>query len=318
VADLLTVARGAASVREHHDLNSLIQEYLDSPEYEKLKSLHPNITCHQHFTATQSELLCSPVHIKKCLMNLVTNAAEAIAGSGEVTVSTYNTQITAADSINNNLEEGSYVVLSIQDTGSGISSTDVVHIFEPFYTQKVMGRSGTGLGLTVVWNTMADHNGKVLVESDENGTCFQLYFPVSEKKLVIQVKNDKAEERYHFSEHILVVDDEPHLRDIASQMLRTMGCKVDSVSSGELAVECVKNNPVDLLLLDMLMEPGMNGLQTYEEIIKLYPNQKAIIVSGFSESEDVKATLRLGASGFIKKPYSMNQLGRAAKEALNS
>jgi DNA-binding NarL/FixJ family response regulator len=66
------------------------------------------------------------------------------------------------------------------------------------------------------------------------------------------------------------------------------------------------------------MEPGMNGLQTYEEIIKLYPNQKAIIVSGFSESEDVKATLRLGASGFIKKPYSMNQLGRAAKEALNS
>lgn len=318
VEDLLTVARGAASVREHHELNSLIQEYLDSPECKKLKSLHPNITYYQQLVATQSGLLCSSVHIKKCLMNLVTNAAEAIAGSGEVTVSTFNTQITAAASINNDLEEGSYVVFSIQDTGSGISGTDVAHIFEPFYTQKIMGRSGTGLGLTVVWNTMEDHNGKVFVESDENGTCFQLYFPVAEKKSVIQVKNDNAEELYHINEHILIVDDEPPLRDLASQMLRTMGCNVDSVSSGESAVEFIKKNPVDLILLDMLMEPGMNGRQTYEEIIKLYPNQKAIIASGFSENDDVKATLRLGASGFIKKPYSMNQLGRAVKEALSN
>jgi len=318
VEDLLTVARGAASVREHYELNSLIQEYIDSPECKKLKSLHPNITYHQQFTATQSELLCSPVHIKKCLMNLVTNAAEAIVGSGKVTVSTYNTQITAADSIDNDLEEGSYVVLSIQDTGSGISSTDMAHIFEPFYTQKIMGRSGTGLGLTVVWNTMEDHNGKVLVESDKNGTCFQLYFPVSQKESVIQVKNDTVEETYHISEHILIVDDEPHLRDIASQMLQTMGCNVSSVSSGELAIEFVKKNPVDLILLDMLMEPGMNGHQTYKEIIKLYPYQRAIIASGFSESDDVKATLRLGANGFIKKPYSMNQLGRAIKKALSN
>ncbi len=318
VEDLLTVARGAASVREHHELNSLIQEYLDSPECKKLKSLHPNITYHQQFAATQSELLCSPVHIKKCLMNLVTNAAEAIAGSGEITVSTYNTQITAADSINNDLGEGSYVVLSIQDTGPGISSTDMAHIFEPFYTQKIMERSGTGLGLTVVWNTMKDHNGKVLVGSDKNGTCFKLYFSVSENKSVIQVKNNKVEEICHINEHILIVDDEPHLRDVASQMLRTIGCNVDSVSSGELAIEFVKKNPVNLILLDMLMAPGMNGRQTYEEIIKLYPNQKAIIASGFSESDDVKATLRLGASGFIKKPYSMNQLGRAVKEALSN
>jgi signal transduction histidine kinase len=317
VADLLTVARGAASVIENHDLNSLIQEYLDSPECEKLTSLHPNITCHHQLAATQPELLCSPVHIKRCLMNLVTNAVEAIAGNGELIVSTYNTQLTATDSTNHDLKEGSYIVLSIQDTGSGISSTDIAHIFEPFYTKKVMGRSGTGLGLTVVWSTMEDHNGKVLVESNEKGTCFQLYFPVGEKKRVVQVKNDKAEEICHISGRILVVDDEPHLRDITSQMLRAMGCSVDSVSSGELAIEFVKKNPVDLVLLDMLMEPGMNGRQTYEEIIKLYPNQNAIIASGFSESDDIKATLRLGASGFIKKPYSMNRLGRVVKEALS-
>lgn len=318
VADLLTVARGAASVREIHNLNSLTQEYLNSPEYSKLKSLHPDVTCHQQLAATQPELLCSPVHIKKCLMNLVTNATESIAGAGEIIVSTYNIQITAADRVTRDLEEGVYVVLSIQDTGPGISSTDVAHIFEPFYTKKAMGRSGTGLGLTVVWNTMKDHNGRVFVESDDKGTCFQLYFPVCKKKTIVHVKNDKAEEITGNGEHILVVDDEPQLRDIASHMLRTMGYKVDSVCSGELAIEFVKKNPVDLLLLDMLMEPGVNGRQAYEKIIKLYPNQKALIVSGFSENEDVKATLRLGADGFMKKPYSMDQLGRAVKEVLNN
>jgi signal transduction histidine kinase/CheY-like chemotaxis protein len=317
VADLLTVARGAASIREIHNLNSLTQEYLNSPEYSKLKSLYPNVTCHHQFATTQAELLCSPVHIKKCLMNLVANAAEAIVNAGEIVVSTYNIQITAADSATPDLEEGVYVVLSIQDTGPGISNTDIAHIFEPFYTKKTMGRSGTGLGLTVVWNTMEDHNGRVFVESDEKGTYFQLFFPVTKKKDLTHGKNDMAKEFTGNGEHIFVVDDESQLRDIASQMLRTLGYKVNSAGSGELAIEFVKKNPVDLIVLDMLMEPGINGRQTYEKILKLYPNQKAIIASGFSKNEDVKATLRLGASGFTKKPYSMNQLGRAVTEALN-
>jgi len=114
------------------------------------------------------------------------------------------------------------------------------------------------------------------------------------------------------------VDDDPQLRDLASQMLQIMGYKVDSVCSGELAQKFVKENPVDLIVMDMLMEPGMNGRQTYEEILKLYPNQKAIVASGFSESDEIKAALKLGASGFVEKPYSMAKLGRAVKEALNS
>ncbi len=117
--------------------------------------------------------------------------------------------------------------------------------------------------------------------------------------------------------HILVVDDEPHLRDIASQMLQKLGYRVDSVPSGELAIEFVKKKSFDLIVLDMLMNPGMNGRQTFEEIIKLHPNQSAIIASGYSESEDVKAILRLGVGGFVKKPYSIAQLGLAVKEALH-
>ncbi len=98
-------------------------------------------------------------------------------------------------------------------------------------------------------------------------------------------------------------------------MLLTLGYVVDSVCSGELAIKFIKEKPVDLIVVDMLMEPGMNGRQTYEEIIKLYPNQKAIIVSGFSESDDVKAALQLGL-GVHQKPYSIAHLGRAVRDVL--
>lgn len=319
VADLLTVAKDAASAREVHNLNVLIQEYLDSPECKNLKSMYPNVIYQHQLTATQPCILCSAVHVKKCLMNLVTNATEAIVNEGTITVSTYNKCIDgAAASPEYLMETGEYVVLDIQDTGPGISDEDLEHIFEPFYTKKIMGRSGTGLGLTVVWNTMEAHNGKVFVKSGDTETCFQLYFPVSKEEGVVHFKENKTEKIFGNNEYILIVDDEPQLRDIGSQMLKSLGYRVDSVSSGELAVELLKKKSVDLILIDMLMEPGMNGRQLYEKITTLYPNQKAVITSGFSKSDDVKAVLQLGADGFIKKPYSMEQLGRAVKKALHN
>jgi PAS domain S-box-containing protein len=318
VADLLTVARSAATVRELHNLNTLIQEYLDSPECLQLKSHHPQVDCQNQLTAVQSTISCSPVHVKKCFMNLVTNAAEAVSDNGTVTISTCNQVIDTATGTELNVAAGEYVVVSVQDNGPGIAKDDLDHIFEPFYTKKVMGRSGTGLGLTVVWNTMDDHDGKVTVDSNAQGTCFQLYFPIVQKTEEKSSVTNNNEDIAGNGEHILVVDDEPHLRDIASQMLQSLGYKVDVASSGKEAVQFVKDKEVDLIVLDMLMEPGMNGRKTYEEILTLNPDQRAIVASGFSESEDVKLTIKLGANGFIKKPYSMNQLGRAVKEALNS
>ncbi len=317
VADLLTVARGAASTREAHNIHTLINEYLDSPEYEVLKSSNPEVICTKQLNAKQPTISCSPVHIKKTLMNLMINAMEAIGDKGNIVVSTGNQLIAESDMLELNMEPGTYVSLIIRDDGPGISANDLEHIFEPFYSKKIMGHSGTGLGLTIVWNTVMDHNGKVFIDSNENGTSFQLYFPVSDREIV-RAENETGEQNGGNNEHILVVDDEPQLRDIASQMLQTMGYVVDSVSSGELALEFVKKKTVDLIILDMLMEPGMSGRQTYEEITKLHPKQKAIVASGFSESEDVKATLRLGAGGFIKKPYSMTKLGQVVKEVLHS
>ncbi len=316
VADLLTVARGAASTREICDVNILIAEYLESPEAKKLKSLYPSIHYQQQLKATQTTILCSPVHVKKCIMNLAANAAEAISDDGTVVVSSRNVFVEDAATGKHEIEKGDYVVVSVEDTGPGIADLDIEHIFDPFYTRKVMGRSGTGLGLTVVWNTMEDHGGRVVVESSNKGTRFDLYFSLCEGDDCGQAEVDLPEMNLGNNESVLVVDDEPQLRDIATEMLRVLGYRVDCVESGELAVRFVKENPVDLLVIDMLMDPGMNGRQTYEKICKLYPGQKAVLVSGFSESDDVKATLRHGAGAFIKKPYSMAELGRAVKKVI--
>ena len=319
VADLLTVARGVASIRENHDLNTLVRKYLDSPEYQNLRTLHPNTTCRHQLNSTKSIISCSPVHVQKCLMNLVTNGCEAITDTGTVTVSTSNQHVDAKAAGKNDMEAGKYVVLTVEDTGTGIAAKDLEHIFEPFYTKKNMGKSGSGLGLAVVWNTMEDHKGKVFVESGEKGTCFYLYFPESDRDKVQQAEENATEEKLTGkNEHILIVDDESDLRNIAQQMLTNLGYRVDAVKSGEAAIEFLQQKPVDLLLIDMLMEPGMSGRQTYEAITKLYPNQKAVIASGFSETEDVRATLQLGAGEFIKKPYSTKQLARAIKKVLTT
>jgi len=316
VADLLTVARGAASIKENCDINSIIIEYLNSPEQKKLKSLYPQVRCQYQSTITAPIIFCSPVHVKKCLMNLITNATEAITSKGTVSVSIHHQIVADIGDTKLTLEPGDYIVLCVEDSGPGIPNQDLEHIFEPFYSKKVMGRSGTGLGLTIVWNTMQDHNGNILVESDEKGTCFQLYFPVC-KSATIEKSRKFQEKDYHGNgEHILVIDDEKILRDIARQMLISLGYKVDTVASGEAAIAFVQKQAVDLLVIDMLMVPGINGRETYAEITQLYPDQKAIIASGFSKSDDVKSTLKLGATDFIQKPYSLERLAQAVKNTL--
>ena len=167
----------------------------------------------------------------------------------------------------------------------------------------------------MVWNTVEEHSGTVTVKSSDSWTIFTVYLPVSSEESPAVVEEDN--EDLHGSGTILVVDDESIQLDISSRLLVSLGYLVPTVDSGERAIEYLQNHSVDLLLLDMLMDPGMNGRQTYEAIVRFAPSQKAIVASGFSESSDVKAAMELGVSAFIKKPYSMRQLGRMVKEVLN-
>ena len=249
-------------------------------------------------------------------MNLVSNALEAVKGHGNVAISTRNRYVDRPISKYDDVKIGEYVVLGVSDEGSGISPDDLERIFEPFYTKKVMGRSGTGLGLAVVWNVVQDHQGYIDVKSSEKGTTFELYFPItrmeiSNKDLSTPVKNLEGK-----GETILIVDDEESQREISSKMLHALGYEPKAVSSGEEAVEYLKHNSVDLLLLDMIMDPGINGLETYGRIKKIHPNQKAIIFSGFAETSKVKEVQILGAGQYIKKPVTLEKLALAVREEL--
>jgi len=179
-----------------------------------------------------------------------------------------------------------------------------------------MGRSGTGLGLAVVWNTMSDHEGTVNVSSAPHGTTFELYFPSIESKVVQLPEQENWKDYIGKGETILVIDDEPRQREIANQLLTLLEYSVQTVSSGEAAVEYSKNHNTDLLILDMIMLPGQNGRKTFEQILKIHPRQKAIIASGFAENADVRATLAMGANAFISKPYTLLQLALTVHKIL--
>jgi CheY-like chemotaxis protein len=215
------------------------------------------------------------------------------------------------------VREGDYVVLSVTDTGEGISENDIKRIFEPFYTKKIMGRSGTGLGLAVVWGTVKDHNGYINVVSEVGkGTVFTLYFPVTREDVAKESTSLSISDYLGRGESILVVDDIRGQRELATRMLTRLNYQVASVSSGERAVEYLKTNKADLVVLDMIMDPGMDGLDTFQQIIELQPGQKVLIVSGFSETERVKKAQELGAGAYLKKPYVLERLGLAVRKEL--
>lgn len=317
VADLLTVARGIAAVKEPASLNTIITEYCESLEFNKLKEQYPGIRYTRNLAPDLLNISCSQLHIKKCLMNLITNSAEAIEKEGIISVSTRNRYMDEPFSRKHLIRKGEYVVLTVTDNGPGIPGEFLPHIFEPFYTKKIMGKSGTGLGLSIVWNTIHDHGGAVEVSSNEQGTTFTLYFPATHHSPQANPKIIEPEQLKGNGEHILVIDDELQQRDICRQMLLALGYRVDTVASGSEAILFVEKQPVDLLVLDMILEPELDGMQTYEKLIRVQPGLKAIIVSGFSQSDNVARTLAMGAGQFISKPYSLRQLGQAVLETLN-
>lgn len=180
-----------------------------------------------------------------------------------------------------------------------------------------MGRSGTGLGLAVVWGTVKDHNGYINVQSEEGkGTVFTLYFPVTREEVSRQVPKTPITELMGKEDTILVIDDIKGQRELAEEMLQRLNYKVSTVASGEEAAEFLKCHSVDLVVLDMIMDQGMDGLDTYRKILEIHPRQKAIIVSGYSESDRVHQAQALGAGAYVKKPYTLEKLGQAVKKEL--
>jgi CheY-like chemotaxis protein len=260
----------------------------------------------------------SPVHLSKVIMNLISNAAEAMPDGGHIRISTENRYVDTQIKGSEDIHEGDYVVLTISDEGQGIAPDDLDRIYEPFYTKKKMGNSGTGLGMSVVWGTVKDHKGFIDIESEvASGSTFKLYFPATRKSMESQKEAIDMDRLRGNKETILVVDDVENQRIIASSILTQLGYSVSSVPSGEKALEYMKSQPVDLLVLDMIMKPGINGLETYRRALRIRPDQKTIITSGYSETELVRRAQAMGAGSYVKKPYAIEKIGVAVKKELS-
>jgi PAS domain S-box-containing protein len=318
VQDLLTLARRGVSVAEVVCLNDVVSEYILSPEHRKLLQFHPAVRVELRLEAGLRNISGSPHHLSKTLMNLVSNAAEAMPEGGTITITTANRNVDGPINGYDRTEPGEYCLLTVADTGTGIAPEEVSRIFEPFYTKKVMGRSGTGLGMAVVWGTVKDHNGYIEVDSTPGrGSLFHLYFPVTRRVKPAEGLPAAMDDYRGKGERILVVDDVRDQREIAARLLAKLGYRVDAVGSGEEAIAYLRSKPADLILLDMIMPPGIDGLDTFKEIHRFNPAQRAVITSGFSETARVKEAQQLGAGPLVKKPYSIEKIGLAVRSELS-
>lgn len=316
VSDLLTMARSVTMVKKTLNINHIILEYLRSPEGSALLERFPKVTISTELDPDIDNIKCSRTHISKCLVNLVVNGAEAVDGKGEVVISTRNRSVGESIQAKTHVEEGEYVILSVADTGHGIPEKIKEQIFQPYFTNKDPGESGTGLGLAIVSTIVDKHNGAIALDTSKHGTRVEVYLP-STKDGVEQDSDHQSEEYlYGSGEKVFVIDDDPVQLNIARELLLMMDYEVDVASSGEEAVEYLQSQSVDLVLLDMIFKTGIGGREIFNQIIKLHPMQKVIIVSGFSKTKDVEYIQERGGGQYIRKPYSINELSRAIYRAL--
>ncbi len=319
VQDMLTLARRRVKVSEVCDLNHIIGEFLDSPEFKTMRSYHRAVSVKTDL-ADQLEIIHgSPLHLSKAVMNLVSNALDSVNAGGEVLITTENRTDAPLHRVKpeSKPKKGPHVVLKIRDNGSGISAEAIERIYEPFYTKKSMGRSGTGLGLTVVWNAVQDHGGYIHVDSTEGlGTTFTLSFPAITERLQVSKSDFHPKTMDRIAANILVVDDSREHRQMVTQCLTDLGYECAAAAEGFAAVHHIKTQRVDLAVLDMVMDPGPDGLDTYKQMLRHNPDLKAILMSGFPETERVRKAQDLGAGPFIQKPFNFEEFGTAVQTEL--
>jgi len=316
VADLLAASRGSRGEVEVVALEQVVEVFLGSPELAALAAAHPGVRVEAALAEAPLAARCSRAQLGKALTNLVANAMDAITAAGTVTITTLTRALARPQVGYETIPAGEYVVLRVEDSGSGISDSDLTRIFEPFFTKKILGRAGTGLGLTVVWHTVKGADGFVDVRSGPAGTAFELYFPATREAPKAAPAPQPVAALAGHGERILVVDDEAAQRDIAGELLTRLGYRVTAAASGEEAVALAGRESFDLVVLDMVMTPGMGGRETCEALMRLRPDQRVIIASGYAETEDIRATLAMGAAEAVLKPYTIERFGTAVRDAL--
>lgn len=321
IKDLLTLSRQGRTAKAALDLNRLVLECARDGATQELRLANHEVRLQATIAPEPLIIQASEAQVVRAILNLLQNAVDAIDGPGEVHLRSYALDLLAARDTHETIPPGSYAVFEIRDTGRGLPMADRRRIFEPFFSTKPLGqRSGTGLGLAIVHGVVKEHGGFIDVVSEVGeGTSFSLYFPRSASK---PVSARAPLTQRAGGERILVVDDEPIQLRTCRRVLTHFGYEVEITTSGSDACELFARAQAgackgyDLVLLDVQLAAGEDGLDVYERIRKLSPNQKAVLASGHAPTHRIKAALDRGIP-WIQKPYSADALADIVRSALN-
>lgn len=311
---LLAYARRQVLAPRSINLNQMINETSALLQ----KTIGAQIEVKAELAPDLSVTRADPSQIEQVIMNLCFNARDAMPKGGELLIETRNVELDEnyckrrADA-----QPGRYVQLSVTDTGIGMSASTIERIFEPFFTTKEVGK-GTGLGLSTVIGIVKQHGGFVDVYSElGKGTAFRVYIPASEGPAEVLHSQDEASVRGG-TETILIADDHDGMRDMAREILETLGYRVVLARDGEEAVRQFKANQeeISLLLLDVIM-PRVDGIDAYERICKLKSSVPVIFTSGYSDHGPLLASVAAKGAAILQKPYGSKVLARKMREILD-
>lgn len=311
---LLAFSRKGQKHAVHIRIDTAINEVISLLE----RTIDKKIRLKTKLIARNSCVSGDPSLLQNALLNLGVNARDAMPDGGEITFATTNVELDAEFCAASpfSITPGTYIEISVSDTGTGMSPDIVSRVFEPFFTTKGVGK-GTGLGLAAVYGTVTDHHGCITVYSEPGtGTVFKLYLPLSWEKRIDDVM---SEEVIHGSGGILLVDDEEIIRSVGRAILEELGYRVFLADDGITALEIYGRYPGDisLVILDMLM-PKMGGKETLIRFKERYPDARVLISSGFHQEGTAEELEKLGAIGFLQKPYLRQGLCKSVAEAMGA
>jgi PAS domain S-box-containing protein len=316
VQQILTFSRQEGQQRCSLEIKSIIKETL-----KLLRASFPSTIEIRSYINTEGSVIANPTQIHQVMLNLCTNAHHAMReNGGTLEIKLEDIHLTLSESkLAPSLTPGSYVCLTISDTGHGMTREILDRIFEPYFTTKPEGE-GTGMGLSVVHGIVKGQGGDIMVESEpEKGTIFKVFFPknqeIQHKKEIIKnfVQLPKGNER------ILIVDDEKTVTDVMEQMLVDLGYRVTSYNSSLAALELFRLSPFsfDLVISDMTM-PKITGAKLVSEIHRIRPNIPVIMATGNRKEINHEQAKAFGIRFFLLKPPSLEDLSRAVRDVLDN
>ncbi len=312
-AQLLAFARGGKYSVAPVNVNTIINETLRIIA----RTFDKSIEVITFLAGSLPPVEADASQLQQVIMNLCVNARDAMPSGGQLIIESNNVTMSKEYSeLHLNTKPGSYVMISVTDTGTGMDTTTIKKIFDPFFTTKEKGK-GTGLGLSMVYGIVQNHNGFVRVYSEVGqGSTFHVYFPASE-----QTEQPLATETAILSggnECVLIVDDEPAICNLVKDTLESVGYKVLIAEDGEQAIEIytAHKKSVDLVILDMVM-PKLGGRETYQRLKQINPDVKVLLSTGFSQTGKAKEIMDDGALGFLQKPYQIHELLHKVRAVLN-